>query len=61
MSLDEITVLEVDGIDFNDYPDFCDAYISKAEYKGIELTTDEIEWLNTNRAYVYEAIINYIH
>jgi len=29
-----MTILEVNEIDMNDYPDFSDAYISKAEKDG---------------------------
>lgn len=39
--------LEVDGVDSADYPDFCDAYISYAEWEGTdtELTDDELNQL----------------
>lgn len=38
--------LEVDGIDSADYPDFCDAYFSHAEYHdGTPLTDAELEEL----------------
>jgi hypothetical protein len=39
---------EVDGIDTNDYPDFCDAYISFGRWEdtGKELTDTELEVLN---------------
>jgi hypothetical protein len=41
-----LSSLEVDGVDINDYPDFCDAYFCYAEYtNGIELTDDELEQL----------------
>ena len=50
--------IEIDGIDMNDYPDFCDAYISSASYKGIDLTESQLDelndldvardWVNTN-------------
>jgi hypothetical protein len=36
--------IEIDGIDTSDYPDFCDAYISYAEYTdGTPLTDEELE------------------
>jgi len=36
----------VDGVDIKDYPDFCDAYISSAQYEdGTELTWVELEEL----------------
>ena len=36
--------IRLDGVDWKDYPDFCDAYICKAKFEdGIELTEDELE------------------
>lgn len=36
--------VEIDGIDTNDYPDFCDAFICYAEWEdGTEMTEQEIE------------------
>jgi hypothetical protein len=49
--------MEVDGVDAADYPDFCDAYISYAEWEGsdTELTDDELEQLtNENPDIVHE-------
>jgi len=35
--------LEIDGVDTQDYPDFCDAYFDYAEYtNGVPLTEDEL-------------------
>ena len=34
----KISYVEVDGIDTADYPDFCDAFISYAEYDGRAMT-----------------------
>lgn len=50
--------VEVDGIDSNDYPDFCDAYICSANYPDRELTEDELEVLNEDASYVYDCVIN---
>jgi hypothetical protein len=37
---------EVDGVDSGDYPDFCDAFFSYAEYEdGTPLTDEELEQL----------------
>lgn len=39
----KIGSLEIDGVDSSDYPDFCDAYFSYAEFEdGDELTDDEL-------------------
>lgn len=35
--------VEIDGVSVNDYPDFCDAYFSYAEWEnGTPLTDDEL-------------------
>jgi hypothetical protein len=47
--------LEVSDVYAVDYPDFCDAYISYAEYEnGIELTEDELVQLGDE----YPEIVN---
>jgi hypothetical protein len=38
--------VEVDGVDTDDYPDFCDAFFSYAEYEdGTPLNDEELEQL----------------
>lgn len=38
--------VEVDGVDSDDYPDFCDAFFSYAEYEdGTPLSDEELEQL----------------
>ena len=53
--------IEFDGINHDDYPDYCDAYIVSADYDGVEMTEEQIELLNDNRDYVYEKLINYLN
>ena len=36
----------VSGIDYSDYPDFCDAYIAEADYNGEPMSDEMIEVLN---------------
>lgn len=57
----KISNVEVENIDFLDLPDFCDAYISYAEYDGRPMTEEELEVLNEDRDFVYEAVINHIY
>ena len=38
----------VDGIDYNDYPDFCDAYIAEADYNGKPMDDEMLDVLNTD-------------
>ena len=60
MDLNKITNVEVDGIDFKDYPDFTDAYISYAEYNGKEMTEDQLEELSDNSEFMYTALLKQI-
>ena len=52
----KIINVEVDGIDHRDYPDYCDAHFSHAEYEdGTALTDDELELLTEQYPdYIYE-------
>lgn len=53
--------VEFDNIDYTDYPDFCDAFISSADYNGIEMTEEQLNELNNDVDLVYELLTNYIH
>jgi hypothetical protein len=64
MNLDNITDIEVDGIDMSDYPDFCDAFIATAFWKdtGVELSEAELDELNDNHGeFVYDHVIKRIY
>ena len=56
----KISGVEVDGIDTADYPDFCDAFIAYAEYDGKEMTDEQLDALNEDGDFVYEAVQNYL-
>jgi hypothetical protein len=50
--------VEVEGIDTKDFPDFCDAYIAYAEHEdGTVFTDDELEILNDNKDFVWDAVM----
>ena len=34
--------VEIEGVDMADYPDFCDAFISGADYDGVEMTEAQV-------------------
>ena len=57
----KISDVEVDGIDMGDYPDFCDAFISYAEYDGREMTAEELDILNDDGDFVYEAVQKHLY
>ncbi len=56
-----ITNVDVDGIDTTDYPDFCDAFISYAEYNGEPMTEDQLDELNDDGEFIQEAVMDYLH
>lgn len=55
-----ISDVEVDGIDTSDYPDFCDAFICSASYDGREMTDAELDQLNDDGDFVYQAVQDYL-
>lgn len=57
----EITDIEVDGINPRDYPEFCDAYIASATYKGRPMTDEELDVLNEDYTFVYEQVEKYLY
>lgn len=56
-----ISDIEVDGIHSWDAPDFCDAYIASATYKGRPMTDKELDRLNQDSGFVYEAVVNRLY
>ena len=56
----KITNVYVDGIDTNDYPDFCDAFIASAEYDGVDMTEEQLDEINEHYDFVYECVVNQI-
>ena len=50
----QIDDVEMDGIDTRDYPDFCDAYVASATYKGRDMTQAELDRLNEDGDFVHE-------
>ena len=60
MDYKKIDNIEIDGIDTKDYPDFCDAYISSADYNGVPMTDKQLDELNEDGDYVYGHIIDYL-
>ena len=57
----QVEDVEVDGINPRDYPDFCDAFILEATYKGREMTDEELEALNEDSDFVYEQVMEHLY
>jgi len=60
MNYDLIDNIEVDGIDTNDYPDFCDAFIVSADYNGVEMTDEQLEALNEDYSFVHDCVYTHL-
>ena len=46
----------VADIDMKDYPKFCDAYIESADIDGVPATDAELDVINENYDFLYNAI-----
>lgn len=60
MDTTKITNIKVEGIDHRDYPDFCDAFISSADYEGEEMTEFQIDELNENSDFIHQCVMKQI-
>ena len=53
--------IEFEDVDPKDFPDFCDAFISSATYKGRKMTEEELDKLNDDSDFVYDKLIDYLY
>ena len=60
MNYELIDNIEVDGIDTNDYPDFCDAFIVSADYDGVAMTDEQLEALNEDYSFVHDCVYTHL-
>lgn len=59
--MENITITEYDGIDFSDYPEFCDAFVSKAQYQnGQPLTDQEMDEIEVSNEDLWDFITSNI-
>ena len=54
----EVTDIQLDGIDSEDYPDFCDAFVASATYKGREATEEELEAMSNDSAVINQLVFD---
>lgn len=58
----EFDYSEIDNIDMANvtgYPDFTDAYIVSADYKGEPMTEDQLDILNEDTDFLYEQALEW--
>jgi len=60
MNYDLIDNIEIDGIDTNDYPDFCDAFIVSADYDGEVMSEEQLEALNEDYSFVHDCVYTHL-
>lgn len=61
MDYSKIDNVKVVGINYDDYPDFVDAYIDSADYDGEPMNDEQLDIINMDDQYVYDCVINYIY
>ena len=52
----QISNIEIDGLDRHDYPDFVDAFICDAHVDGKQATDDQLDQINDDGMFRYEAV-----
>jgi hypothetical protein len=57
----KVEVTSIEGIDMSDYPKFCDAYVSEALIDGEPATEAELEEIQENSSFFYDALTDFIH
>ena len=60
MDYKKIDNIEIEGLDFSDSPDFCDAFIASADYNGKAMTQDQLDTLNDDIEFVHEQVYEYL-
>ncbi len=56
----KITNIEMDNVNWSDYPDFTDAYIESADYEGVPMTENQLDDLNEDDQFRYECVLSHI-
>ena len=44
--LQDLENVDIGGIDYGDYPKFCDAFVESASLDGRELTDEELDYIS---------------
>ena len=58
----KVEVLEVSDINHYDYPEYCDAYISEADYNGNPMSDEMLDEINDNYPdFVYKKVWEFIN
>jgi len=61
MDYSKIDNIEMDNVHTWDYPDFTDAFISSADYDGVQMTDEQLEEINEDFSFRHECVENYLY
>jgi len=61
INTNEVYGLEFEGIDHNDSPDYCDAFIASGKIGDRDLTDEELEELNDDGDYKLTELMNFLY
>jgi len=61
MDLTKINNIQIEDINWNDAPEFCDAFIASADYKGVPMTEKQLDEINENTDFVHDSVNNFIY
>jgi len=57
----KIDNIELEGIETKDYPNFSNAFVTSADYDGVEMTDEQLYILNEDRDFVYDCVQEYLY
>ena len=61
IKLEEVEDMQFSDVDNSDYPDYSDAFVESATYKGREMTEEELNELNDDyRDFVYQKLMDWV-
>jgi len=61
IKLEEVEDMQFSDVDNSDYPDYSDAFVESATYKGREMTEEELNEINDDyRDFVYQKLMDWI-
>jgi len=61
IKLEEVEGMQFSDVDNSDYPDYSDAFVESATYKGREMTEEELNELNDDYSdFVYQKLMDWV-
>jgi len=61
MDTAKIDNIVFEDIDHDDMPDYCDAFISQADYDGVPMTEDQLDEINEDGDFKHEKLFDFLY